>query len=273
MSSPVLKHGEVIPLDTRSTISMRYHTVTRAINHEFWNNQSETQNSLYVGSYGRGTAIDTSDIDILIELPQREYSCYNVTKGNGQSRLLQAVRNSILAAYPRSDIRADGQVVKILFSDGMKFEILPAFRKLDLFGNWDGTYTYPDTNMGGNWLSTNPKAEQAAMKQKNISSNGLLNDTCKHFRRIRDDQYSSYHLSGIVIDSFVYAAMENWKWLSDGEVSSSAFGDYERNLLNYLNQKTMFFSSLSLTAPGSSQIIDTKSSLECLKKVLSYISD
>ena len=58
--------------------------------------------------------------------------------------------------------------MKINFSDGMFFEILPAFK------NWDGSYRYPDTNMGGNWRSTNPKAEQDAMKNKNISSNGLL---------------------------------------------------------------------------------------------------
>ena len=110
MSFPVVKHGEIIPRDTRSTISTRYRTVTRAINREFWGSQSETQNSLYVGSYGRGTAIDSSDLDILVELPQNEYSRYDSATGNGQSRLLQAVRSAIQNSYPRSDVRADGQV-------------------------------------------------------------------------------------------------------------------------------------------------------------------
>ena len=128
MSLTVSKRGESIPRDTRSTVSTRYRTVTRAINQEFWNSQSETQNSLYVGSYGRGTAIDTSDLDILVELPESEYSRFDFARGNGQSRLLQAVRNAIQSAYTRSDIRADGQVVKIAFSDGMRFEILPAFK-------------------------------------------------------------------------------------------------------------------------------------------------
>lgn len=113
-------------------------------------------------SYGRGTAIDTSDIDILMSLPESYYNQFNSVYGNGQSRLLQVVRQAILVRYPRSEVRADGQVVKINFSDGMFFEILPAFK------NWDGSYRYPDTNMGGNWRSTNPKAEQDAMKNKNI---------------------------------------------------------------------------------------------------------
>ncbi len=156
MGSPVLKRGEIISQDIRDTISKRYRTVTRAINKEFWNSQSDTQHSLYVGSYGRGTAIDTSDLDILVELPQRNFNQYDSIKGNGQSRLLQAVRNAILVSYPRSDVRADGQVVKISFNDGMRFEILPAFKNLDCLGQWDGTYTYPDTNMGGNWFEHHP---------------------------------------------------------------------------------------------------------------------
>ena len=267
MGVPVCKHGEVIEKEVRSTISTRYRSVTKAINREFWDITSDTQHSFYVGSYGRGTAIDTSDLDILVELPEREYGRYDVIKCNGQSRLLQAVRNAILTTYPRSDIRADGQVVKINFSDGIQFEILPAFR------NWDETYKYPDTNMGGNWRSTNPKAEQDAMKKKNSSSDGLLYDTCKHIRRIRDEHFKSYHLSGIVIDSFVYAAMGNWRWLSDGESSTSEWGDYERTLLDYLNQHSGQFFPLCLTAPGSGQSIDTSDSMICLRKVLQYMAE
>lgn len=273
MSLPVSKRGEIISRDVRSTISTRYRAVTYAINREFWNSQSETQNSLYVGSYGRGTAINTSDLDILVELPQSEYNRYDYTRGNGQSRLLQTVRGAILTTYPRSDVRADGQVVKISFSDGMRFEILPAFKNIDFFGQWNGTYIYPDTNMGGNWRSTNPKAEQDAMKQKNNSSNGLLFDTCKHLRSVRDNYFSSYHLSGIVIDSFVYAAMGNWRWTSDGESSSASSGDYERVLLNYLHQSILSWPYASITAPGSGQTVEASNSIACLKKVVDYIAE
>lgn len=66
MSSKVIRYDNIIPLETRQSIAKRYHRVTRAINQEFWNSTSETAHSLYVGSYGRNTAIDTSDIDILV---------------------------------------------------------------------------------------------------------------------------------------------------------------------------------------------------------------
>ncbi|CZE46834.1 SMODS domain-containing nucleotidyltransferase [Campylobacter geochelonis] len=270
MSDHIKQRGEVISQDVRSTIARRYHTVTAAINREFWNSSSDTQNSLYVGSYGRGTAIDSSDLDILMLLPESEYSRHDSLKGNSQSRLLQAVRQAIITTYPRSDIRADGQVVKISFSDEMKFEILPAFKNTDWDGSWDGTYKYPDSNMGGNWRSTNPKAEQDAMKSKNASSNGLLFDTCKHLRFVRDNYFSSYHLSGIVIDSFVYHAMGEWRWSLLGSNSSAVSGTYENVLLDYLKQNSVW-GMLPLTAPGSGQSVSTESSLECLKKVMNYI--
>lgn len=264
MSYHVLKHGEKISMDTRSIIATRYKTITKAVNREFWNLTSETKHSLYVGSYGRGTAIDTSDIDILVELPQSEYDRYDLYKGNGQSRLLQAVKTSIQASYPHTDVRADGQVVKVSFADGMKFEVLPAFESRGWSGNT--TYQYPDSNMGGNWQSTNPKAEQDAMRRKNDSDYGLLFDTCKHMRNIRDNYFSSYHLSGIVIDSFVYAAIGGWSWTQPSSTSSAPAGEYEKHLYNtYVNNYRYM---TTIPAPGSNQPVNFVSSRECLEKVL-----
>lgn len=88
------------------------------MNREFWGISSDRQNSIYVGSYGRGTAIDSSDIDILMTLPESSYNQFNSVYGNGQSRLLQAVRQSILSTYPRSDVRADGRLLKSIFQMG-----------------------------------------------------------------------------------------------------------------------------------------------------------
>lgn len=263
----VTKHGEKISAEQRSDISYRYKRITKAINREFWNSESETAHSFYVGSYGRGTAIDTSDIDILIELPRDVYNQYDAHKGNGQSRLLQAVKNAILETFPHSDVRGDGQVVVVNFTDGIKFEILPAFKILDYFGRWTGKYDYPDSNMGGNWLSTNPKAEQDAMVQKNRESNGLLYDTCRHMRQIRDTYFKSYHLPGIVIDSFAYHNIGNWHWIKEGEVSTQPSGTYEKRLYNQCPGYSFY-----LTAPGSGMPVDTSDCIDVLNKVLNHMS-
>ena len=174
---------------TRELISRRYRRITKAVNTEFWASGSETANSLYVGSYGRGTATVDSDLDVLPSLPRDEYERFDVYRGNGQSRLLQAVKSAVAESYSRTDAKADGQVVVVNFSDGMKFELLPAFEHA-YSQEKSGGYDYPDSNMGGRWLATYPKAEQAAMRVKNTTSNDLLFDTCKHIRNIHAERVS-----------------------------------------------------------------------------------
>lgn len=266
MNIPLEKH--LISLDKRQLISKRYKTVTRAINRVLWDNVSDTAHSFYVGSYGRGTAVDTSDIDILIEVPNNYYVCSPYTTYNPQSRLLQIVKSAILESYPSSEVKADGQVVVINFSDGMKLEILPAIREYNQWMDKE-IYRYPDTHMGGNWLSTNPKIEIEAMNIKDKQSNGLLKDTCRHMRYIRDNYFTSYHLSGIVIDSFVYRAIGNWRYLSENEKKIENYKTFEEELLEYWNQKFMFdYITFDLLAPGSNDKVNTKRSLDCLGEVL-----
>lgn len=231
----------------------------------FWNSNSKTAHGRYVGSYGRGTAVTTSDIDILVELPKEEFERYNDMKGNVQSRLLAAVRVAIKNVYPTSDVSADGQVVKIHFSDGIKFEVLPTFKTTD------NQFVYPDSNMGGNWLVTNPLAEQESISVKDSNSNGLLKDTCKTIRLIRNNHYSSNTLSGIVIDSFVYAAIEDWHWTDPAwEESPNSYTTYEKHLLSRF-QELNYSGSLQVKTPGSDQEINSKKSVEYLKKILNLM--
>lgn len=265
MNKLVQRHGETISLPIRQQVSVRYKTVTRAINQNFWNSDSDTDHSLYVGSYGRNTAINTSDIDILVELPEPFFIQLNRREGNIQSSLLQSIRKTLREKYPKSDIHADGQVVQISFSDGIEFEIVPAFKQEN------GKYKYPDTNQGGKWRSTNPKAEQQTMQRKNKISNGLLFDTCKHIRYIRDNFFASDYLSGIVIDSFVFSAINFWEWLPPGVPSEFPAGTYEKQLLEKFEYHSNTFSQ-SIAAPGSCDPVPTEKSFDCLRKVLKFIA-
>lgn len=258
---------DMISKEKRTTIANRYHKITKAINQEFWNSSSDTLHSIYVGSYGRGTAISTSDIDMLVEIPKHEFERYEFQKGNGQSRFLQAVKNAIAGAYPSSKVHADGQVVVIDFKDGIKFEIVPAFRNEDWWGNV--TYTYPDTNMGGNWKSTNPKDEIEAINEKDKISGGLLKDTCKVIRFVRDNYYSSYHLSGILIDAFAYDAIQNWRYLKEGEESFGSEITYEQAILDYYNK----YPIPVIFAPGSKMPLDISKGWDVLGKILNRMVD
>lgn len=185
---------------------------------------------------------------------------------------MQTVKRAVASHYATTDMSGDGQVVVVRFSDGMCFEVLPAFRGLlsSSLNMHNGIFIYPNSNMGGNWLSTNPLAEQEAMKLKDLASNGLLKDTCKHIRYIRDTHFSSYHLPGILIDSFVYDAIGDWHWLREGEIKYP-HQPYEDILLVQYNEKNkQFMNSMvpHLTAPGSGMVVSIDNGWEVLGKIL-----
>lgn len=113
----------VLISDKLTNISNRYHSITKIINRSFWNSTSDITHSLYVGSFGRGTKVNDSDIDMLVMLPAKLYHQYNRYSGNGQSAFLQNIKNTIKTSYPSTEIRADGQIIGVNFSDGKSFEV------------------------------------------------------------------------------------------------------------------------------------------------------
>ena len=159
-----------IQVQSGGIISTRYKRITHRLNGDFWNTTSETSHSLYVGSYGRNTATQGfSDLDMIFRLPYSVYEKYNGYSGNGQSALLQEVKHSIERTYSTTNISADGQVIEVPFTDGITFEVVPAF------DNTDGSFTFPDANAGGRWRTTNPKPEIEAIRSRNNICNGNLN--------------------------------------------------------------------------------------------------
>ena len=163
-----------IKVQDGGTISSRYKAITRRLNTDFWNTTSDTSHSLYVGSYGRNTAIQGfSDLDMVFELPSDLYFQYDKYTSNGQSALLQAVRNSIQKTYSSSSIGGNGQVVVVAFTDGITFEVVPVFT------NKADSYTYPDSNGGGSWKTTNPRPEIAAIRTRNNACNKNLVSLCR----------------------------------------------------------------------------------------------
>lgn len=187
------------------TISTRYKNITRRLNTDFWSTNSEVAHSLYVGSYGRNTAIaGFSDMDMIFWLPYDLYVRYDGYSGNGQSALLQAVKTSIERTYATTSLRADGQVIQVPFNDGITFEVVPAFV------NKDDSFTYPDANNGGSWKITNPRPEIEAMRQRNLATNGNLIPLCRMMRDWKDKW--NVPIGGLLIDTLAYQFIENWQY-------------------------------------------------------------
>jgi len=193
----------LIPPKTVSSISSRYKRITRQLNKDFWNTDSEIAHSLYVGSYGRDTAVNgVSDLDVAFTLPSGVYHQYNAHAANGQSALLQAVRTSIGRTYSTSYLGGDGQVVAVNFTDGIRFEFLPVFM------NDGSSFTFADSNDGGSWKVCDPRTEMSVFAARNSASNGNLKAIGRMARIWRDRH--SVPLSGMLIDTFAYQFIDTW---------------------------------------------------------------
>lgn len=154
-----------------------------------------------VGSVGRGTAIaGNSDYDVLYRLPQDVFKRISSHQGNGQSDLLQEIRDQILETYSTTSVSGDGQVVVIEFSDGSKMEILPAFEQPD------GSFKHPDSNDGGSWKTTNPQPEIDSATKANSESGGIYSDLCRMLRKWKNRQ--GFAFKGLLIDTLVYKFLE-----------------------------------------------------------------
>ncbi len=191
-----------LQVDNSEAISNRYSALTARLNTDFWNTTSATAHSLYVGSYGRNTAIrGFSDVDMIFELPWSMYTRYNDYIGNGQSALLQAVKSSIERTYSQTGIRGDGQVIQVNFWD-MAFEVVPGFPHAD------GSFTFPDANGGGSWRTTNPRAEISAIRTRNILCNYNLVPLCRMMRQWK--KHWDVPIGGLLIDTLAYQFIDNW---------------------------------------------------------------
>src|SRR5579862_2188962 len=193
----------------RSSIAYRTGRMTQQLNWDFRGIDSDNSNRFYVGSYGRGTAIETvSDVDLLYALPPPCYSQYDSHAGNGQSALLSAVRTSLQKTYPSSAISGSGQVVVIQFNDGITFEVLPAFL------NTESGYTFADANGGGTWRECKPKQEMDAFSRRDTECNGNLVELGRMARSWRDA--NDVPMTGMLIDTLAYQFIENWAYRDKG---------------------------------------------------------
>lgn len=187
------------------TISTRYKAITKRLNIDYWTTESDTSHSLYVGSYGRNTAIaGISDLDMLFQLPFEVYQHYNAYQGNGQSALLQAVKASIEKTYSTTSVRADGQVILVPFTDGITFEVVPVFL------NKDDSFTFPNANQGGSWKITNPKPEIASIRERNGDCNGNLVPLCRMMRAWKTTW--NVPIGGLLVDTLAYQFIENYQY-------------------------------------------------------------
>jgi hypothetical protein len=245
MSAPLFKlFRDNIAVQNAADISTSYTEITKRLNLDFWNIESDIAHCRQVGSYGRNTAVHgISDLDMVFELPWSTYEKYKAYTNNGPSQLLQAVRNSLLTRYPNTTIKGDGQVVCIEFGK-FRVEVLPAFWDKDADG-----YRFGDTHDGGTWKVCKPIQEINAVNQRNKETNRNLKHVCKMIRAWKNS--NGVNISGMLIDTLVYNFFGQ-----TNEYDTASYSSYDRLLVSLFSYIGNLEHQDFWLAPGSCQRIN-----------------
>ncbi|SQF82189.1 Uncharacterised protein [Streptococcus equi subsp. zooepidemicus] len=211
----------------------RLKEITKKLNKKYYPDDDfediETDNCYIVGSVGRGTAIaKTSDFDCIFKLPQEVYDRFNNHSGNGQSKLLQEVKDEIALRYTSTKIKGDGQVVSITFTSNPTgtIELVPAFEQDN------GDFKFPNTHNGGSWKITKPTSEISECSRLNDETGGHFTNFCRLLRKWKNK--NGFAFKGLLIDTLVS------NYLEDEGISSISYSDYEElipNLFKFLSEQ------------------------------------
>lgn len=214
-----------LAISNKKAISDRYAELTKTLNKQFRDTDSETANTLQVGSFGRKTGINgISDLDMLYIMPKSSWDTYNNAQ-NGQYKLLSDVKEAILNRYSRTAVSVDRLVVTVTFSN-FYIEVQPVF-ELD-----DGSFKYPDTKNGGSWKITKPRDEIDEISSADESKNKNLRRLCKMARAWKNKH--GVAMGGLLIDTLAYNFLNS---TTDYDNKSYLYYDWlSRDFFKYLSE-------------------------------------
>lgn len=199
------KFLENLQIPDETAMNRQFKKIALKINSEYWNLKSETRNTYFIGSYGRGTAIKGGgNINIMVVLPPADFKRIDKHEGNGQFILLKELQEKLLEEFPGAIMKESekGQVIVPLNKDIIT-EVIPAYT------NSRGNYAYPDISHTGSWNEFNPLREIEVINTANYEYGGKV----KHLARMmRAWKYTNrIHLPGMLLDTLVMEFMEQWE--------------------------------------------------------------
>jgi hypothetical protein len=204
MEEQFFKFLENITLTTqqREDAKTKYAGVCKKLHDAFYAAEYSGQSKFLFGSYKTKTHIrpfpKSQDVDMIFKIDEETWKRYDKYDGNGQSALLQKIREILKEKYTLTEkIRAWGKVVLVEMSEGKhNVEVLPAFERTD------GTFLIPNTENGGSWEVFDPKKELKKIDDSNSTTSGVTRHLCKMIKRW-NQEVSGCFLKSYQIQDFV----------------------------------------------------------------------
>ncbi|OBJ08635.1 hypothetical protein A5624_19925 [Mycobacterium sp. 1482292.6] len=202
-----------------------------------------------LGSLVKDTGIEPLlDADVLFRMPAGTYSRFDNYAGNGQSALLQEVRDALQTRYPRTVIRGDGPVVVVSFSEPPAIEVVPAVLLSEGSNIVSARGFVPVTREGGRWEHEDYGAEWTTLNSLDKSVNGQLRRLICYMKVWR--RHTGALMKSIVLEMMATAFMSGW----DRSQTSYTYDDWlVRDFLKYMvdHYTTTYYT------PGTGKAIDT----------------
>jgi len=182
---------------------------------------------LLIGSYGKKTNIrPPRDVDVIFIMPADKFEQYNNHQSNGQSRLLQDIRNILNEKYTATNsIRAWGMVVLIEFSDGThNVELLPAWEQDN------GTFIIPNTKNNGSWDVWDYRRELDRIDKSNNETNGITRFLIRTLKKWTDN--CTVKLNSFQIEDYVLAFLETQ------QTEGNSYSLLIKNVFSYIDNRS-----------------------------------
>lgn len=225
ISQKFSKFLENIKVDNASNISSRYKEITKKLNKTFRDTDSEIDNCLQVGSYGRYTGIKgISDLDMLYIMPANKWDEYK----DSPSELLTEVKKALVYRYPNTKIKVDRLVVDVFFCN-FTFEVQPVFEVMD--GD-DINYKYPDTK-SGSYKITKPHQEQDEMTSFRQDHGETHRYLCKMVRSWKNNV--GLCMGGLLVDTLTHRFLSNHPEYDN--VGASKYDELCRDFFEFLKDE------------------------------------
>ena len=182
---------------------VKYDGVCETLNNYYYEESKYDGSTKFLfGSYKKKTNIrpltTSQDVDVIFKMPIEEFDKYNNTAGNGQSALLQKIKDILKDKYTTTDkIKGWGKVVLVQFADGThNVEVVPAWEQEN------GTFKIPNTEDGGRWEIFNPRNDINSFEESNKNTKGLTADLTRILKKWKRE-VSSLSLKSYAIENYV----------------------------------------------------------------------
>ena len=239
----------------------KYKGVCKTLHKEYYESEYDGNTKLLFGSYKTKTNIrpltEMQDVDVIFKIPQETYDKFDDYEGNGQSALLQEIKDILKETYSTTDkVSGWGKVVLVKMAEGThNVEVLPALEKDN------GTFTIPNSENGGSWEDFDPRKQVSEFQTSNDATNSLTAELGRMMkswvRNTSTMSYSSYELLSHII-SFLGVEFEEGAEYEDYQDVIKNFLDYVKLRCSDANRKSHIQSAYNRAVKAIEYMEDDK---------------